>query len=873
MSELPNIKKILILGHSGFVGNRLMEFFKERYPDLDVIGKSSREIDLTDIQETFGLKDYFDLNTIVIMCSGIKSDYGNDLDTCAKNIKMAENICKVLSEHPVKKFLFFSSIAVYGVNIHNTSVTEKTSAKIDTYYGVSKFVSERLFSLQFSLLKESSLIILRTPIIYGPNEKITAQTPSGFLTTYLDGGEVTLWGDGSELREFLFIEDAVKIVDLLASSDFAGIINPSSGEGHSYKEALDIISKLLGKKLTIHSRERTKDKVDKVYDTSFFKSWFPKFSFTSLENGLQFILDSNAAQRTTCNLCHKKTVKTCIDLGKQPVCNRFLQDASEEEQTFPLSFGQCQSCGLAQLSAKMPSKELIPKYDWITYAEPEEHLDSLATRIKTLPGLTAKSKILGVSFKDESLVKRMSNLGFPNTRTLNIKRDLGVEDSRAGVETVQSALTSKKAKEFLEKEGHFDLIIVRHILEHAYDITDFMNALKELLNPKGYLIIEVPDCTKAMDKKNYAIIWEEHLSYFTPMTFKSAFQKFGFKLIHFENVPYVLENSLIGIGRKSAKIGKILLQDNQLKKEKERINNFAANFKIRQNLLQDYLAEFKQSREKIALLGAGHLACSFINFLNISNYIECVIDDNPDKKGLFMPGSKLPIYDSKALLEKKIKLCLLSLNPSNENKVIGRNKDFVKHGGKFFSIFTESENALPLLGERSRIEQVSSEVFIAKDKVIKINKNDIDFIKNKALSSKKKRARICFHQDINDTIHEMIITAVRGGYIRPHKHMNKSESFHMIEGEMDVLVFDNNGKIREIIEMGGYSSNKKFYYRLSEDAYHMVIVRTEYAVFHEITNGPFNKEETFFAPWSPEEDDKKRIAKFISSINEFKRKH
>lgn len=289
--ESNEIKRILILGHSGFVGNRLMEFFKKKYPDLEIVGKSSREIDMVNIEETLMLENYFTLNTIVIMCSGIKSTYGNDLDTYAKNVKMAENICRVLSKHPVKRFIFFSSIAVYGVDTHNTSISEKTEVHLDTYYGLSKFVSERLLSLEFLKLKESSLIILRTPTIYGPNEKIIAPTPSGFLMTCLEGREVTLWGDGSELREFIFIEDLARIMDLLFFSNFKGIINVSSGKAVSYKESLEIISKLLGKKLNIRSRERTKDKADKIYDISLFKSLFQNFSFTPLEKGLQAIYE------------------------------------------------------------------------------------------------------------------------------------------------------------------------------------------------------------------------------------------------------------------------------------------------------------------------------------------------------------------------------------------------------------------------------------------------------------------------------------------------------------------------------------------------------------------------------------------------------
>lgn len=563
-----------------------------------------------------------------------------------------------------------------------------------------------------------------------------------------------------------------------------------------------------------------------------------------------------------CNLCHKKAVETCIELGKQPVCNRFLQDVSEKEATFTLSFGQCQSCGLAQLTDRFPAEELVPKYEWVIYNEPEKHLDSLAMQMKKLPGLTNESKILGISSKDESLVKRMSTLGFSNTKILSPKEDLNIDNPYAGVESVQLALTSENVSRIVQKDGKFDLIIVRHILEHAYDLNGFMNALNELLSPNGYLVIEVPDCLGVMERNDCAMIWEEHISYFTPIVFKRVFPQFGLELVHFENVPYALENSLVGIGKKGDVNSDILIDEKQLKKEKERADNFAANLKVKRDLVSGYLKGFK--KDKTALLGAGHTACCFINFLNLDKHLGCVIDDNPNKKGFFMPGSKLPIYDSKALSEKKMDICLLRLSPSNENKFIEKNKGFIKGGGKFFSILAESDDALPLLTEKG------SGVFVAKDPVIKINKKVIDFVKNKASSNIKKRARICFHQDINDPIHEMVIAASKEGHVRVHRHNGKSESFHMIEGEMDVVIFDDDGGVKEIIEMGDYASGKKFYYRLSKDAYHTVVVRSEYAIFHEITNGPFDKKKTVYAPWSPEEDDEKDIADFIKKVDEFK---
>ena len=96
-------------------------------------------------------------------------------------------------------------------------------------------------------------------------------------------------------------------------------------------------------------------------------------------------------------------------------------------------------------------------------------------------------------------------------------------------------------------------------------------------------------------------------------------------------------------------------------------------------------------------------------------------------------------------------------------------------------------------------------------------------------------------------------------YVRPHKHIGKSESFHVIEGLLLVVVFDDEGSKIEDIPMGDMHSGELFYYRLPANLYHTVIPQQDFVVFHEVTNGPFDRSDTVFAPWAPAEDDKPDI--------------
>ena len=96
--------------------------------------------------------------------------------------------------------------------------------------------------------------------------------------------------------------------------------------------------------------------------------------------------------------------------------------------------------------------------------------------------------------------------------------------------------------------------------------------------------------------------------------------------------------------------------------------------------------------------------------------------------------------------------------------------------------------------------------------------------------------------------------------------MNKSESFHVIEGMVDVVLFSEGGEVSKVIKMGSYSSGGCFYYRVASPIYHTLLIRSEVLVFHETTNGPFDRSQMVFAPWSPDERDGAAIASFLGRV-------
>lgn len=168
---------------------------------------------------------------------------------------------------------------------------------------------------------------------------------------------------------------------------------------------------------------------------------------------------------------------------------------------------------------------------------------------------------------------------------------------------------------------------------------------------------------------------------------------------------------------------------------------------------------------------------------------------------------------------------------------------------------------------------MSPEVVVAEDDVIAVRASDVAELKRRASTTPLRRSRVCAHGDSSDPLHEMVIALDRDTYVRPHKHRGKTESFHVIEGSADVVVFDDDGRVREVVELGEYATGRAFYYRLNVAAFHTVLVRSQELVIHETTNGPFRPDDAVFADWAPAADDTGARAAYLTELDERVREH
>ncbi|MDP1871807.1 MAG: methyltransferase domain-containing protein [Gallionella sp.] len=385
-----------------------------------------------------------------------------------------------------------------------------------------------------------------------------------------------------------------------------------------------------------------------------------------------------------------------IDFGLQPVSNRFLHpDSTDVVPDFSLQLRIDADTGLIHLGTPFPVEALKPRYDWLTCFEPEDHLDDLARQLVALPEISPDSVFGAYSFKDDSMLRRLERLGYANTWRIDPAEDLAVTDPCANVETYQRELTTARALAIAARRGRCDVMIVRHVAEHAHDLPAFIDAIRVMVKPRGYIVWEVPDCERVLTMGDCTTVWEEHQYYFTRYTFRRVLIDAGFTVVDYASVPYVLENSLVAIVQEGMEPAH---SDDPLAvaAEMERARHFVQKIQTRSIAVHHKLEHWRRTRGEIALFGAGHLSCAFLSLMQASSLMCCVIDDNPNKKGLQMPVGGLHIAGSEVLNSGRIGVCLLGLNPLNQAGVIAKHQKFVDQGGIFASIFPGSALDLEL---------------------------------------------------------------------------------------------------------------------------------------------------------------------------------
>lgn len=164
---------------------------------------------------------------------------------------------------------------------------------------------------------------------------------------------------------------------------------------------------------------------------------------------------------------------------------------------------------------------------------------------------------------------------------------------------------------------------------------------------------------------------------------------------------------------------------------------------------------------------------------------------------------------------------------------------------------------------------MENEVYFNQNSLIKIDEEGINELKRKAKANTNGKYRLCMQHSPQDNLHEMFIVRGKGDYGRPDKHLYTTESHTIVDGAMLVILFEEDGEIREVFELSEESYRT---YRIDTNIYHMQIPLTEQVVYYEVKLGPFTEISNIYPEWAPDQENIDKVTTFMEELKEKIRK-
>lgn len=284
--------KILLTGASGFIGSHILIKLIENFGKESVVVLTSQEIPnincvVYNSHKDFNLrKDHFNNITHIIHAGAFTpkdSKSANDLEACFSNIEFMKELLSFTLIN-LTKFINLSTLDVYAFT--KEKISEESIVKPISLYGSSKLYCEEMLKV-FSHEKLINYINLRIGHVYGPGEEKYKKVLPIFMQKILENKPVEIFGNGDELRSFIFINDVVEsIVNALKVADSNIDINVVSGVPVSIKELLAKIIEVSGKHVNINENTLPHEKRDLVFNNDRLLNTLLN-SETDLMNGLK----------------------------------------------------------------------------------------------------------------------------------------------------------------------------------------------------------------------------------------------------------------------------------------------------------------------------------------------------------------------------------------------------------------------------------------------------------------------------------------------------------------------------------------------------------------------------------------------------------
>lgn len=392
-----------------------------------------------------------------------------------------------------------------------------------------------------------------------------------------------------------------------------------------------------------------------------------------------------------CRVCDSEKLKLAIDLGDQPWGNNFLPASQVgKELSYPLRVVYCEKCHTAQLDYTVPKETMFGNHTYLsgTTKTLDRHFMNMACQVnkKFFRGKQNKSAF-DIGSNDGTQLKHYKALGYD---VLGVESSVGIAKiaNDSGIPTLNKFFNFEVAKEINRK---FDVINAAGIFFHLEELHSVTDGIKFLLDDNGVFVVQFIYMKGIVDNMAFDQIYHEHLLYYTLETIETLLNRHNLKMfdaylspIHGGSIIGFVTHSDKGRVRKTKRLMKMLAEEKASKiNEFETYEKFALRIQEKKKEVIAYLEEAKLNHKVVFGMGAPVKGNTLLNTFGIgSQYIQCLVEKNPMRDGLFAPGSHLPIVLEKDVRQQPDIYFVLAWNFKKE--ILENNLDLINKGVRFY---------------------------------------------------------------------------------------------------------------------------------------------------------------------------------------------
>lgn len=278
-----------VTGATGFIGSSLVKKLLTKGYRVKALVRENKDKLPSGIEIVKG--SLSDLKAINSFTSGIDTlvhlaarQLLPEQEMVKDNIDGTYNLISSSLDKNISQIVYLSTIAVYGES-QGSVFTEDDAPHPNTIYGLTKYISENIVNY-WSRKSGNTITVLRPFNIYGPGNK--KGVIYNFYKSFLESGKITIFGDGLQTRDYLFVEDVVEAICLSISNKTEGIINLGTGQSYSLLDLVKIFGEVLQKEIPIEFKPSEAGKVlDIQYDISKPREKLAWAAKVNLEEGLR----------------------------------------------------------------------------------------------------------------------------------------------------------------------------------------------------------------------------------------------------------------------------------------------------------------------------------------------------------------------------------------------------------------------------------------------------------------------------------------------------------------------------------------------------------------------------------------------------------